>query len=296
MIIVWLCIGVAVPLLAALAWVAWAGSSRLMARRTPDPQTNPADHGLAYEDVSFHSRDGITLRGWFIPATPARGTVIFCHGHAGSMDPDVIYTPWFHEAGFNVLMFDFRAHGRSDGDRVSLGYFERQDLLGAIDYLQGRGITQVGVLGFSMGGGVGLITVPHSEAIRAVVSDGGFARLESTMVGWAQKRFNPPRWLALSLARLTITVAGWRMGVRLTEADPIRWVEQIAPCPVLFVHGDRDPYVTVSDVEILYAAAGEPKELWRVPEAGHRQVDRCRPAEYREHVIGFFEQYLVASR
>jgi len=283
-----------VAILILLAGLAWAGSSKLIARRTTDEHTSPADHGLAYEEVSFPSRDGVVLRGWFIPADPARGAVVFCHGHAGSMDPDVIYAPWFHEAGFNVLMFDFRAHGRSDGDRVSLGCFERQDMLGAIDYLRGRAIERVGVLGFSMGGAVGLITAPQSEAIRAVISDGGFARLESAMLGWVrEQRVSLPHWLALPLARLVIGVAGWRLNARLSEASPIRWVGRIAPRPVLFIHGDRDPYVTVADVESLYAAAGEPKQLWRVPEAGHREVDQHRPAEYRQRVIGFFEQHLV---
>lgn len=302
MTIPWLCGGAAVLLLAVLAGLAWAGSSRLMARRTPDKRTSPADYGLVYEDVSFASRDGapcgaphgVTLRGWFIPADPALGTVVFCHGHAGSMDPDVIYAPWFHEAGFNVLMFDFRAHGRSDGERVSLGYFERQDLLGAVDFLRGRGITEVGVLGFSMGGAVALITAPQCEAIRAVISDGGFARLEDAMLGWGRER-GLPRWLTLPLARLIVVVAGWRLGVRLSKADPIRWVARIAPRSVLFIHGDRDSYVTIDGVEALYAATGEPKQLWRVANAGHRRVDQLLPAEYRERVIGFFARHIVVN-
>jgi len=294
MTILWLILGAVAVLLAALAALAWAGSSRLMARRTPDPQASPADYGLTYEDVSFQSRDGLTLRGWFIPASPARATVVFCHGHAGSMDPDVVYAPWFHEAGFNVLMFDFRAHGRSEGDRVSLGYFERQDLLGAIDYLHGRGITEVGVLGFSMGGAVGLLAASQCKAIRAVISDGGFARLESTIVGWWLER-GLPRRLALPLARLIVAAAGWRLGVRLSDADPIRWVAHIAPRAILFIHGNGDPFVSVADVEALYTTSGEPKELWRVAEAGHRRVDRLCPDEYRKRIIGFFEHHLAEA-
>lgn len=286
---------IVVVLLAIPAWLVWAGSSRLIARRAPDVQTSPADYGLAYEDVSFTSRDGLMLRGWFIPANPARGTIIFCHGHGGSMDPDVIYAPWFHDAGFNVLMFNFRAHGHSEGARVSMGYFERRDLLGAVDYLQRRGVAEVGVLGFSLGGAVAITTAAQCQAIRAVVSDGGFARLESALLGWGrERRKNVPHGLALPLARLVITVTGWRLGACLPAADPIRWVGQIAPRPLLFIHGDLDPYVPVADIEALYAAAGEPKELWRVPEAGHREVDRHRPAEYRERVIGFFERYLAS--
>lgn len=295
MIILWLCPGVVIVTLTGVLGLAWALSGRLMARRVPDAPTSPADYGLDYEEVSFRSRDGLTLCGWFIPADPARGTVVLCHGHRGSMDPDVVYAPWLHQAGFHVLMFDFRAHGRSEGDRVSFGHFEREDLLGALDYLQARGVATVGILGFSMGGAVGLITAPRSEAIRAVVSDGGFARLQSTIMGWARKRRVLPEWLALALARLVITVAGWRLGARLADADSIHWVGYIAPRPVLFIHGDLDPYVSVADVEALYAAAGEPKELWRVPEAGHRQVDQLHPDEYRRRIIGFFERHLVQS-
>lgn len=292
---VWLGLGAAAVLLAFLGWKVWGWSSRLIARRPPDAWASPADYGLDYREVCFESRDGVGLRGWFIPAHPSRATIIFCHGHGGSMDPDLIYVPWFHEAGFDVLMFDFRAHGRSEGDRVSMGYFERQDLLGAVDYLQARGVGRVGVLGFSMGGAVGLATAPLSEAIGAVISDGGFARLEGAILGWARGRGSLPRGLALLLVHVVILVAGWRMGVHLAEADPLRWVGRIAPRPVLFIHGDHDPYVSVAEVEALYAAAGEPKRLWRVAEAGHRQVDRVYPAEYRARVIEFFEQYLAAG-
>ena len=295
MIVVWLSIGVVALSLIALAGLAWGGSSKLMARRTPDLAASPSDYGLTYQDVSFQSRDDLTLRGWFIPANSSvRGTIIFCHGHAGSMDPDTVYAPWLNKAGFNVLMFDFRAHGRSEGDRVSLGYFERLDLLGAIDYLQSRGITEVGVMGFSMGGAVGLATAAENETIRAVISDGGFARMESAVLGWGLER-GLPRWLALLIARLIITATGWRLGVRLSDADPIQWVAQIAPRAVLFIHGDRDPFITIADVEALYAKSGEPKMLWRVAEAQHRRIDRVRPAEYRQRVIDFFEQYLAVA-
>ena len=57
-------------------------------------------------------------------------------------------------------------------------------------------------------------------------------------------------------------------------------------------NGDLDLYVPIADVEALYAAAGEPKQLWRVPEAGHREIDKRHPAEYRERVVGFFERCL----
>ena len=268
------------------------GSSQLIRRRVPDAPSNPTQYGLTYEEVTFPSRDGLTLRGWFIPALEARGTVVFCHGHAGSMDPDVKYAPAFHEGGYNVLMFDFRGHGRSEGQHVSMGYYERQDLLGAVDYLRSRGIDRVGVLGFSMGGAVAMATAPHTEAIRAVISDGGFARLSDAVAAGVRERGLPG-----SLAPLVGHPILWLMGLRLgcspSGADPIRWVDKVAPRALFIIQGALDPFVTVEEARELYVAAGEPKDIWNVPEAGHREADRHHPEEYRHRVLAFFDQWLV---
>jgi len=268
------------------------GSSQLIRRRVPDAPSDPAQYGLTYEEVTFPSRDGLTLRGWFIPAPEARGTVVFCHGHAGSMDPDVKYVPAFHERGYNVLMFDFRGHGRSEGQHVSMGYFERQDLLGAVDYLRSRSIDRVGVLGFSMGGAVAMATAPHSEAIRAIASDGGFARLSDTIAAGVREQ-GLPGFLASLVGHFTIWLMGLRLGCSLSEADPIRWVDKIAPRALFIIHGALDPFVAVEQARELYAAADQPKEIWIVPEAGHRQADRRHPEEYRHRILAFFDQWLA---
>jgi len=270
------------------------GASQLIRRRVPDTPSDPAQYGLTYEEVTFPSRDGLTLRGWFIPAPEARGTVVFCHGHAGSMDPDVKYAPAFHERGYNVLMFDFRGHGRSEGQHVSMGYYERQDLLGAVDYLQSRGIDQVGVLGFSMGGAVAMATAPHSEAIRAAVSDGGFARLSDAIAAGVREQ-GLPGFLASLVGHLIMWLMGLRLSCSLSGADPIRWVDKIAPRALFIIHGALDPFVAVEEARELYAVAGEPKEIWIVPEARHRQADRHHPEEYRHRVLAFFDQWLMEN-
>jgi dipeptidyl aminopeptidase/acylaminoacyl peptidase len=210
------------------------------------------------------------------------------------MDPDVKYAPAFHERGYNVLMFDFRGHGRSEGQRVSMGSYERQDLLGAVDYLQSRGIDRVGVLGFSMGGAVAMATAPHSEAIRAVISDGGFACLSGTIAAGVRDQ-GLPSFLASLAGHLIVGLMGLRLGCSLSEADPIRWVDKIAPRALFIIQGALDPFVTVEEARQLYAAADQPKEIWIVPEAGHRQADRHHPEEYRHRVLAFFDQWLMEN-
>jgi alpha-beta hydrolase superfamily lysophospholipase len=279
--------------LIALTSLAWHVAAQVIHRRAPDAVADPADLDLDYEPVTFHSRDGLRLGGWFLPAAqPVRGTVIFCHGHAGSLDPDLNYVPAFHRRGYHVLQFDFRAHGRSEGQHVSMGYHERSDLLGAVDHLRARGIERVGVLGFSMGGAVAISTAAQCPSIAAVASDGGFARLRPTLRTGLQQRGLPP-WLARCLVPIVVRIAGWRLGCDLTVADPLRWIAQISPRPVLLIHGGQDVYVSRAEIEDLYAAAGNPKALWIVPEAEHRQVDKARPQEYMRRVLGFFDQSLA---
>jgi alpha-beta hydrolase superfamily lysophospholipase len=251
----------------------------------------PSDYGLPYERISFPSYDGTILRGWFVPAVQPRATVVFCHGRAGSKAPDLIYVPQLRQHGFNVLLFDFRAHGESDGHKSSLVYYERRDLLAAIAYLQNRGIQEVGLMGFSMGAAVAIATAPLSQAVRAVIADSAFAELRTILVTYLQQQ-GIPRWLASGLATWIIWAAGLRLHCHLPDADPLRWVGQIAPRPLLLIHGGQDEGIPVSDAQRLYNAAGEPKELWVVAEAEHRCVDKVCPEEYMARVLAFFADCL----
>ena len=278
--------GVVILLLFILA-LAWFGSNYLIARRKPDPAASPSDYGLSFEDVEFQSSDGLTLRGWYIPAPASARTVIVCSGHNGSMDPDVVVAPWLHAAGFNVLMFDWRGHGRSQGRQVSIGYNERYDLLGAVGYAQARGARRIGVLGFSMGGSVALSTAAGCPAIDAVAADGAFARLLTAVTAGLTER-GVWRGLAQSLAGLFIATANLRLGVNLFEIDPARWIDRIAPRPILLMYGARDPFAPGPEVDRLYGRAQSPKELWRVPEAAHRDLQVHRPDEYRQKIVDFF--------
>ncbi len=279
-------------LVAFLIIAGWRESQYIIQRRQPDKPDSPARYGLQFEEVEFKSRDGITLRGWFIPASEAKGTIIFCHGHAGSMDPDLKYVPWFNARGFNVLMFDFRGHGRSEGDRISMGYFERFDLLGAVDYLKNRGIDNIGVLGFSMGGAVAITTAAIEPSIKAVACDGAFADLLEVLIrgiGVVNPALRP---IGFIVGPLAILFASIRLGAWLPSADPIRWVAEISPRPLLLIHGGKDVFISTRRIMALYQAAGEPKELWLIPDAGHRNADELYPEEYQKRVVGFFEKWL----
>ncbi len=267
----------------------WSAASQLLHPPRRLATTSPADYGLQFEPISFPSRDGLTLRGWFIPAADAQGTIVLCHGYAGDCSPDLIYARLLHAAGFNTLFFDFRGHGASDGTFVSLAYFERGDLLAALDFLRSRGIARVGLFGFSMGGAIAIATAPQSSMVVGVISDCAFAELRCIV----QRRVSArgfPRWLAPPLGWLIVACASIRLRANLFSADPLRWVDQIAPRPLLIMHAANDADVPEGQARRLYAAARAPKELWIVPNAIHRGIENVARDEYRQRVVDFFSR------
>jgi pimeloyl-ACP methyl ester carboxylesterase len=262
----------------------------------PDEPDHPTLHGMSNgEEISFASRDGLQLGGWWIPAPgPARGAVILCPGQNGSLDGDIPQAVPLHKTGFHVLMFDFRAHGRSEGDQVTFGALEQSDLLGAVDYvITQHGIERVGVMGFSMGAGVALLAAAQDDRIAALVVDGAFPRLSGIVTGRARV-LGLPDVLARGLAWLALLVGSLRARCRMYRANPIRTADQIT-APVLFIHGEQDPFVSSAELNALAETVRGPVEIWSLPDAGHREAFVKHTDEYNCRAAQWFEQHLIAD-
>jgi fermentation-respiration switch protein FrsA (DUF1100 family) len=286
----YLFIAISIPLI-ALTLLAYLGSNYLMARRKPDAPASPADFDLAFEDVEFRSGDGTLLRGWYIPAQNSNRTVIICPGANGSMDADTAFLPWFHTLDLNVLIFDWRAHGRSEGQIATLGYDERYDLIAAVEYAKSRGALKIGVLGCSLGGSVALTTAAICPDIHAVAADSAFVHIVTAVAAGLGER-GLPDGLSYSIARLVLITAGLRLGKNLFQTDLVRWIDRVAPRPLLLIYGERDSFAPRVEVDLLYRRAGEPKDIWRVPDAAHREIQTRQPDEYRQRLTRFFEDNL----
>ncbi len=249
---------------------------------------SPAEFGLPFENVAFSSGDGLILRGWWIPAPGSDHAVIQLHGHSGSMDPDIVYAAAWHAAGYNVLMFDFRAHGRSPGKICTFGYLERQDVIGAVRFLkQEKTISHLALFGLSLGGMVAILSAPLCPQVEAVIEDGAPMRIRSALAAWSMER-HLPSWISHVLAWITVFGASLRLRVNLFQFEPARWISKIK-CPLLIIHGDQDQYCP-DFPETLEAAC--PAEIWRLPRVGHVQASQAYPEEYRERVIGFLDKNL----
>jgi hypothetical protein len=280
-------------LAALLTAAALLGGRRLTARRKPDPADLPASHGLPFEPVSFFSRDWLLLRGWWIPSGETRSTVVLCHGQNGSMGADLAQARLLHEAGFNILMFNFRAHGDSEGKHVTFGLREKDDLFGALDYLaRFQNVREVGVLGFSMGALTAILAAAETDRIRCIVADGTLGTLRTTLICWLRDKGAPKGGAAFFVD--LILIAGSVMSrTRLNRVNAFRWMPRLRYCPVLFIHGADDELVPPEDVQTLAALAPAGSKLWIAPGCRHREAHLKHPDEYAERVIEWFCRYLA---
>ena len=228
--------------------------------------------GLA-EEVDFPSDDdGLRISGWFFAAeaeaTPAPA-VILCHGIWTGRRECLPLALRFRAAGYNVLAFDFRAHGLSDGKFTSVGHRETNDVLGAVQYVKQRAEVdphRIGVIGFSMGAAASIQAAARCQDIAALVADSAYANfLDAARYSFKLVTRVPH----FPLASLAMQWGKWIANVDAAQLRPIDVVGQISPRPVMIAHGALDEIVPVRHAHSLFKAAGEPKELWIEPTAHH---------------------------
>lgn len=263
---------------------------RLAIADRPPVVGNPGDLGLAYEDVSFRARDGLLLRGWYVPAQPveASKTVVILHGqNANRADGYIKLLPLTADlvrSGYNVLGYDSRGHGQSEGAYRTFGDKERHDLKGAIDFLEARGDPGrwVGVIGFSLGAGTAMMTAPEEPRIRAVVADSGYADIGELV----QDALPGQSGLPPVFTPVVIQVAKLFVG-DVDAVKPERVIGRIAPRPMLIVHGAVDDTVPLTHAYRLARAYPE-AELWVLDGVNHVAAYANQPREYLRRVLATF--------
>ena len=230
----------------------------------------PEMAGMTYEDVNLHTADGETIHGWYVPASPSKLTLLFCHGNAGNVGHRVVTLQLFHELGLNVFIFDYRGYGRSSGQPTEAGTY--LDASAAWDYLvEGRHVasTNIVVFGESLGGAVAAWVAEQKRP--------GALILESTFTSMPDMAarvypFLPARWLC----RFRYEALAYLKNVR---------------CPVLVAHSPDDEMVPFAQGQRLFAAAAEPKQFLTL-HGSHNAGREETGAAYTEGLGVFLQRYL----
>jgi uncharacterized protein len=276
-------------------YVALCAIGAVLAMRIPrlPLKGSPASAGLAYSDVSFPSRDSnFTLDGWYIPGTGDKTILIVHGGFQNRLDDNVDtldLTKGLVGDGYNVLLFDLRGRGESQGTGLNILTSE-DDIGGAVDYLKSRGIAtgDIGIIGFCSGAASTAIFAAR-ENIGAVVLDGCFASVETMVNRQASERRIPTFLVDSFIPGLKITV---KLFYGAVPQDPINVVPEIN-CPIFFIHEQDDNLTTTRETGQLFAAAKSPADdLWEIPGALHSEGYKADPADYVNKVNGFFSTEL----
>jgi len=274
---------------------AWVISSFIIKQPREIKKDEWLRYNLLSQDISFFSSDGLKISGAFIKGTNG-ATVILLHGYGRSKEQMLPQASFLNKAGFNILLFDFRASGKSEGKYITFGQKEQADLEGAIYYLRARqdvDMKKIGLLGFSMGGAVAIMKSGDLPEIKAIVISSTYARFKSVIWQNFQRYFRgipffPLGWVVLAIIR-------YRTGIFYPKISPIKYLHRLQARPLMVIHGAHDKRVPVEDAMEFYKKAPWLKEFWLLRNAEHDDTYSITREEYEEKLINFYKKYLLGE-
>jgi uncharacterized protein len=234
----------------------WGANGLLHPGRRPLPAEPTLDH-RAFE----YESDGLRMRGWLFPAqAPRRGvTVVYLHGIGDNRASGTWIAERLVQRGFDVLAYDGRGHGASEGDTCTYGVREKHDLSRALDALGAQKVVLVGV---SLGAAVALQAAPDDPRIDAVVAVSSFADLRSI----ADER--APFFASRGQISDALAIAEREGRFRVADASPLEAARRIR-VPVLLVHGAKDAETVPQHSLRIHDALSGARRLILVEDAGH---------------------------
>jgi len=256
------------------------------------PEETPANFNMPFEDVTVRSADGLKLVGWFIPSQNG-AVVILQHGYKSTRAELLNEAKMLYQHGYGILLTTVRAHDYSEGEMITFGMHEVQDMDAWYQYLLTRDdidATKIGMLGNSFGGMLVIQYAAQNENIKAVVADSAFSSLNDTVSTSVTYFTDLP---AFPFAPLIVYWAERETGFKTEDIDATEWIAQISPRPVFLMQGGADVVISANSGQRLYEAAGEPKELWFEPDLGHVDFDSEMTDEFERRVVEFFDHYLL---
>lgn len=218
---------------------------------------------LAHEDIAFRTDDGLLLKGWlFRTPGPRRGLMVYLHGIADNRRSGIGLAQRFVPKGWDVLAYDSRAHGQSEGKDCTYGFREKRDLSLALDAMRAEGAV---LFGSSLGAAVALQAGAIEPRVRGIIAQSSFSDLETIVCERA------PGIATADEVQKALALAEKGGSFRRAEVSP-RNAARLIRVPVLLIHGARDRETAPSHSQRIYDALTGPRQILLVSGAGHNDV------------------------
>ena len=236
--------------------------------------------------------DGTELAAWYFAASESTHDYAVClHGYTNEPIGMARYAKRFHDRGMNVLAPAARAHERSGGDYIGMGWPERLDIVAWIERIvQADPKARILVFGESMGAATAMNVAgePLPANVKCIIEDCGYTSAWAECAEQLHVQYKLPPFPVLSMANLMMRFTD---RYTLRDANAIRQVAK-SITPMLFIHGEADALVPCAMVYRLYEAANCDKQLLTVPGAGHCLSASVAPKLYWSAVRSFIERYI----
>ncbi|MFH1461538.1 MAG: alpha/beta fold hydrolase [bacterium] len=243
--------------------------------------------------VFFNSKDGIKLSGYFINRKNPIGNVVLCHGYQSAKEFLGNIIDMLPE--YNILLFDFRAHGKSEGRFRTIGYHEYKDLFAAVDFLKDKTKSKIFssqlplyIMGISMGGAVAIdATARRPDLCDGLVVDSAFSNLKDVIYNAFKAKSGLPKY---PFVPILIKVVNFVTNSDIVSFSPLQSIKTVKQ-PVLFIHSCIDDIVNPSDTLEMYAkSSNENSKLWIAPVCRHARLHRKYPEIYQKKIRKFLNK------
>ncbi len=204
---------------------------------------DPSAAGLAFDEVTLYTDDGVQLQAWWVPCEGAEYTVLFCHGNAGTLAGRVPTAKIWHDLGCNILLFDYRGYGNSTGKPTEQGTY--RDAMAAWRFLTDKKqISPDAIIlhGRSLGGAVAARTAAQGQP-KALIVESSFTSIEN-------------------IARELYPFLPVKLILRF-KYDTQQYIARTT-CPLLVIHSPEDDLIRYRHGETLFREAREPKRFLEI--------------------------------
>lgn len=275
----------AVFLLVAGLIVSWLVGGALISPYRSEVGEAPSD--LPIEAVRLPSESGATLAVWHLRAPESKGVVCLFHGIRSDRRALLERAEWLLSLGYSSVMVDLCAHGESTGEQVTLGYRESHDVLAALQYAREKHPEEaVGVIAISLGGAAALFAAPLG--VDALVVESVFSDLRPAIENRVRSFLGPLYWIPTQLLLVQVEP---RLSVALEELRPMDRVARVRS-PILFLGGEADPFTPPAEIQAMFDAAPEPKEITFFAGVPHHDLESSARPEYRQSVGAFLSKFM----
>ena len=249
----------------------------------------PESYHLLYQPVTFQTRDGLTLSGWYIPTEKPQAVVILLHGrHKKGKSLMLRHAMYLYENNYSTLLFDMRGYGDSEGKICGFGEKEWQDAVGAYDYIKSlpeNKTIKVGFFGISLGGVVAILASGKARVGDFIIASVPFASHASLFAKQIEKSAFFPKFFFGFAYQVAAVLT---FGIVYYTANAAFVIHKITS-PIFLIGATQDEEVNAKDAWKLFEKAQKPKEYWEAKTK--HDVFLEAKEEFQSRILRFLQVY-----